>query len=121
MIIIVRIVIRVVTIVRGLRKKSAILFQKYSGDFQIHGGLGKDHLTSLSEKYCKLLSEIRPIAVSLVDAFDNHDLSILSTLGSYDGQVYQRMFDAALKSPLNKDDVQPAYEKYIKPILKGNL
>ena len=34
-----------------------------------------------------------------------------------------RMFDAALKSPLNKDDVQPAYEKYIKPILKlkGNL
>ena len=33
------------------------------------------------------------------------------------------MFDAALKSPLNKDDVQPAYEKYIKPILKlkGNL
>ena len=73
-----------------MERKRVFVFQKYSGDFQIHGGLEKDHLSYLNEKYCKLLSEIRPIAVSLVDAFDNHDLSLASTLGSYDGQVYQR-------------------------------
>jgi acyl-CoA oxidase len=69
----------------------------------------------------RLLSELRPVAVSLVDAFDTHDKSLLSTLGSYDGQVYTRMFEAAMKSPLNKSDVQPAFEKYLKPMLKGNL
>ena len=76
--------------IENKRRERVFVFQKYSGDFQIHGELGKDHLTHLNEKYCKLLSEIRPIAVSLVDAFDNHDLSLASTLGSYDGQVYQR-------------------------------
>ena len=96
------------------------IFQ-YSGDFQIHGGLRHDHLKYLNEKMVKLLSEVRPVAVSLVDCFDHHDYSLVSTLGAYDGQVYTRMFDAALKSPLNKSDVLPAYDKYIKPILKANL
>ena len=59
--------------------------------------------------------------VSLVDSFDIHDQSLLSTLGAYDGQVYKRMFESALESPLNKSDVSPAYEKYIKPILKSSL
>ena len=60
-------------------------------------------------------------AVSLVDSFDIHDQSLLSTLGAYDGQVYKRMFESALESPLNKTDVSPAYQKYIKPILKSSL
>ena len=95
--------------------------QKYSGDFQLFGHLTVEHLNLLDEKFVKLLAEIRPIAVSLVDSFDIHDQSLLSTLGAYDGQVYQRMFEAAQKSPLNKTDVAPAFEKYIKPILKANL
>ena len=91
------------------------------------------------------MAKLRPIAVSIVDAFDINDQSLLSTLGnqitlffwgsfffvptlklnfvlgSYDGQVYKRMFEAAEQSPLNQNDVQPAYQKYIKPILKANL
>ena len=94
---------------------------RYSGDFQLHGGLTPPDLQSFQSQFCDLLSEIRPIAVSSVDAFDIHDHSLLSTLGSYDGQVYTRMFDAALKSPLNKSDVLPAYQKYIKPVLKASL
>ena len=46
---------------------------KYSGDFQVHGGLRQEHLNYLNEKRVKLLSELRPLAVSLVDSFDNHD------------------------------------------------
>ncbi len=92
---------------------------KYSGDFQVHGGLSPDHLTELRGKFSKLLAQIRPIAVSLVDAFDFRDESLLSTLGAYDGQVYQRMFDAALKSPLNKTDVLPAFHKYVKPMMNS--
>ena len=94
---------------------------RFSGDFQIYGGLGKEELALLQLKFNQLLGDLRPIGVSLVDAFDIHDISLKSTLGAFDGQVYQRMFEAALKSPLNKTDVTPAYEKYIKPILKANL
>ena len=45
----------------------------------------------------------------------------MSLLGAYDGQVYKRMFQAAERSPLNRLDVQPAYEKYLKPIFKAHL
>lgn len=94
---------------------------RYSGDFALYSGLKEEHLRYLRDKMNGVLAAIRPIAVSLVDSFDLHDQSILSTLGSYDGQVYQRMFDAAIKSPLNKKDVQPSFHKYIKPLLKANL
>ena len=94
---------------------------KYSGDFQIHAGLTQQDLNYFNQRIVKFLAEIRPFAVSLVDSFDIHDQSLLSTLGAYDGQVYKRMFESALESPLNKSDVSPAYEKYIKPILKSSL
>ena len=80
-----------------------------------------DDLEYLKNKKNKRLQDLRPVAVSLVDSFDINDQSLLSTLGSYDGQVYKRMFEAALKSPLNKSDVPDAYHKYIKPMMKSSL
>lgn len=32
-----------------------------------------------------------------------------------------RLFEEAMKSPLNQTDVPEAFEKYLKPILKSNL
>lgn len=75
----------------------------------------------MNSKLGFLYAKVRPIAVSIVDAFDIPDRAILSTLGSYDGNVYERMFAVAKKSPLNDKDVQDAYHKYIKPALKANL
>lgn len=37
-----------------------------------------------------------------MDAFDFTDKSLNSALGSYDGQVYQRLYEWAQKSPTNK-------------------
>lgn len=45
---------------------------------------------------------LRKDAVPLVDAFDFTDKSLNSALGSYDGQVYQRLYEWARKSPTNK-------------------
>ena len=59
--------------------------------------------------------------MSIVDSFDIPDRSLLSTLGSYDGRVYERMMEVAKQSPLNDSDVTDAYHKYIKPALKSNL
>lgn len=44
----------------------------------------------------------RKDAVPLVDAFDFTDQSLNSALGSYDGQVYQRLYEWAQKSPTNQ-------------------
>ena len=51
------------------------------------------------------MSEIRPDAVALVDAFDVHDFILRSSLGKYDGNVYESLMEFAQKSPLNKTQV----------------
>lgn len=44
-----------------------------------------------------------------------------STLGSYDGNVYPRILEAARKSPLNQEDVNRSFHLYLKPFIKSNL
>lgn len=68
-----------------------------------------------------MLAAIRPNAVGIVDGFDIRDEILASALGAYDGNVYQRLFDEAMKSPLNQESVNQSYQKYLKPFLKSNL
>merc|ERR1739848_343254 len=49
-----------------------------------------------------LLCELRPDAVALVDGFGFTDAELKSTLGRYDGNVYEAIYKEALKSPLNQ-------------------
>lgn len=56
----------------------------------------------------KLLEEIRPHAVRLVDAWDFPDWQLDSSLGRYDGKVYEDMFYRASElNPLNAITVDP--------------
>eukprot|EP00759_Apiculatamorpha_spiralis_P049732 PhF_6_TR44434/c0_g1_i1/m.68397/K00232/E1.3.3.6, ACOX1, ACOX3; acyl-CoA oxidase len=50
-----------------------------------------------------LLAEIRPDAVSLVDAFGFTDRQLKSCIGREDGNVYEAVVDWARRSPLNHD------------------
>lgn len=68
-----------------------------------------------------LLNALRPNAVGIVDSFDICDEILDSPLGAYDGNVYQRLFDEANKSPLNDEPVNESFHKYLKPFLKSNL
>lgn len=68
-----------------------------------------------------MLAAIRPNAVGIVDGFDIRDEILGSALGAYDGNVYQRLFDEAMKSPLNQENVNQSYHKYLKPFMKSNL
>jgi acyl-CoA oxidase len=67
-----------------------------------------------------VLGEIRPQAVTLVDSFGVPDGVLKSTIGRYDGNVYEALFDAAQKSTLNQSDPFLGY-KYLKPHLNTNL
>uniref|UniRef100_A0AAY4A573 Acyl-coenzyme A oxidase n=1 Tax=Denticeps clupeoides TaxID=299321 RepID=A0AAY4A573_9TELE len=72
-----------------------------SGDFLQAGLLSVPQLAQISEKIKELLTQLRPNAVVLVDAFDYPDEMLNSVLGRYDGNVYENMFEWARKSPLN--------------------
>lgn len=91
------------------------------GDFLKCGALTPGNIAVLEGEMCDLLAVLRPQAVSIVDAFDIPDDLLGSTLGCWDGNVYQRLYDEALKSPLNKTDVPDAYYKYLRPLMKSSL
>jgi acyl-CoA oxidase len=66
----------------------------------------------------KTLQQLRPDAISLVDAWHFTDYELHSALGRKDGQVYQGLLDMARSSPLNETEVGPAWETVLKPAIK---
>ena len=68
-----------------------------------------------------LLTALRPNAIGIVDGFDIRDEVLSSPLGAYDGNVYERLFEEASKSPLNGEPVNKSYNLYLKPLLKSKI
>ncbi|KAM9818023.1 peroxisomal acyl-coenzyme A oxidase 1 isoform X2 [Syngnathus typhle] len=87
-----------------------------SGDFLQAGLLEGSQVIEVTSHIKELLSELRPNAVALVDAFDFHDRMLNSILGRYDGNVYENLFEWARRSPLNSTEVHESYHKYLKPL-----
>jgi flavocytochrome c len=81
----------------------------------------RDQYRLINETVSNLLTEIRPDAVTLVDCFDYPDAVLKSTIGRYDGNVYEALFDAAQKSILNRTDPFDGYEEYLRPHLNKDL
>lgn len=91
------------------------------GDFLRFSSLTKEHVSSLQSRLEQMLTAIRPNAVGIVDGFDIRDEILGSALGTYDGNVYQRLYEEAMKSPLNQESVNESFHKYLKPFLKSRL
>uniref|UniRef100_A0A672HU91 Acyl-coenzyme A oxidase n=1 Tax=Salarias fasciatus TaxID=181472 RepID=A0A672HU91_SALFA len=87
-----------------------------SGDFLQAGLLSVPQTQQIPSRIKELLSQLRPNAVALVDAFDISDKTLRSVLGRYDGNVYENMFEWARSSPLNATEVHESYYKYLKPL-----
>ncbi|KAK2584941.1 hypothetical protein KPH14_002534 [Odynerus spinipes] len=91
------------------------------GDFLRFSSLKKEDIPILQSRLEEMLTAIRPNAVGIVDGFDIRDEILGSALGAYDGDVYQRLYDEAMKSPLNQQSVNESFHKYLKPFLKSRL
>ena len=52
----------------------------------------------------QLCEALRPDIIALTDAFDIPDRVLNSTLGRHDGNVYEALYAAAVRSPLNMDN-----------------
>lgn len=110
------------SILRQLAQLYAVhwLLQR-TGDFLQFSNLKADKVPELQNLLETLLADLRPNAVGIVDGFDYCDEVLNSTLGAYDGRVYERLFEEAQKSPLNKEPVNDAFHKYLKPHMSSRL
>ncbi|OMH84988.1 putative peroxisomal acyl-coenzyme A oxidase [Zancudomyces culisetae] len=88
------------------------------------GQITSQLVTDLESEYLEKIKLLRPQAVPLVDAFGISDEQLNSSLGRYDGKVYEDYMQRALNEPLNRDGTgdeirKRFFEKYIGPTLHG--
>jgi acyl-CoA oxidase len=65
--------------------------------------LSYDQLDFALERIQALCDSIRPDCVGLTDALGHSDKALKSTLGRYDGNVYEAIYEEAKKNPLNTE------------------
>jgi acyl-CoA oxidase len=80
-----------------------------------------DQFRLIKQSIFQVMGEIRPDCIPLVDSFDYSDNILKSSIGKYDGNIYEALFDAAQKSVLNLRDPFDGYEEYLKPHLNKEL
>ncbi|XP_061392965.1 probable peroxisomal acyl-coenzyme A oxidase 1 [Musca vetustissima] len=95
-------------------------FFRHLGDILRFVPVSENEISALQVRLEEVLKRLRPDAVAITDGFDFHDKVLSSALGSYDGNVYERLFEAALKHPLNKKPVPDFFGKYLKPFMQEN-
>jgi acyl-CoA oxidase len=70
-------------------------------EFFASGYLSTRQYELIKQEVMSLLAEIRPNAVALVDSFKFPDYLLNSSLGRYDGNVYEDMTGRASREPIN--------------------
>ncbi|KAJ2776799.1 hypothetical protein H4R18_005481 [Coemansia javaensis] len=110
-----------------LSQLAALLFlhtlEQNAGDlFRLPAPFSAAQVADVEDALARLMAELRDQAVSLVDAFGLHDMTLNSALGRSDGRVYEDYLQWALEDPLNRDDSGPAiraawFERYYRPVL----
>jgi acyl-CoA oxidase len=114
---------------RGVRDQLILLCNVYAvsqieanlGDLLEVGYLQPKQAGWVHEALAELLTQVRPHAVNLVDAFNFSDHYLGSALGRYDGDVYTDLYARAWKEPLNQTDVVDGYEEHIRPLIKQQV
>eukprot|EP01097_Dermamoeba_algensis_P003639 TRINITY_DN2503_c0_g2_i3.p1 TRINITY_DN2503_c0_g2~~TRINITY_DN2503_c0_g2_i3.p1 ORF type:complete len:137 (+),score=29.84 TRINITY_DN2503_c0_g2_i3:183-593(+) len=86
-------------------------------DPQWNGLISSDAVAHAKKMVVKVMELIRPNAVALVDAFDIPDNVLSSTIGRYDGNIYEALYESAQKSVLNLRDPFDGYNEYLRPHL----
>lgn len=86
-------------LVRLLDLGMLIMLRESAGDWV--GSLTEEQVDAMSARINELLDEVRPDCVGLVDGFGCSDDELQSTLGRFDGNVYEAIYGEALLSPLN--------------------
>lgn len=82
-----------------------------ASEFLLSNAITTDQLKGVTPRIQKLMTEVRPHAVRLVDAWSIPDYLLESSLGRYDGDVYNDLFRKAHKeNPLNMVTFNPDWK-----------
>lgn len=85
--------------------------EQSSTEFILSSALRTDQLHRLMPSIQRLMNEVRPHAVRLVDAWSVPDYLLESALGRYDGDVYNALFRRAhQENPLNLQTFNPDWK-----------
>lgn len=87
---------------------SLFTLEASASEFLLAKALSMDQLQKLAPSVQDLMSQVRPHAVRLVDAWSIPDYLLESALGRYDGDVYNALFRKAhQENPLNLQTFNP--------------
>uniref|UniRef100_H3GCK8 Acyl-coenzyme A oxidase n=1 Tax=Phytophthora ramorum TaxID=164328 RepID=H3GCK8_PHYRM len=87
-----------------------------AGEFIESGCVFPSEMPIIRANIQELLTRIRPHAVTLVDGFNFSDHTLNSTLGRYDGNVYEALYESAQHDPLNHSSDKVALHELLRPI-----
>ncbi|EEY69271.1 acyl-CoA dehydrogenase/oxidase [Phytophthora infestans T30-4] len=87
-----------------------------AGEFMESGCVFPSDMAIIRANIEELLKLIRPHAVTLVDGFNFSDHMLNSTLGRYDGNVYEALYESAQHDPLNHSSDKVALHELLRPI-----
>ncbi|KAG7402329.1 hypothetical protein PHYBOEH_000037 [Phytophthora boehmeriae] len=107
----------VVNVVRLLCHLFALTqLEATAGEFMESGCVFPNEMPIIRANIEELLKLIRPHAVTLVDGFNFSDHLLNSTLGRYDGNVYEALYESAQHDPLNHSSDKVALHELLLPI-----
>jgi len=113
---------QIAVVLRDILELYAVdLALRFLGDLLQFVNITSADVETLQQRMESALKSMRKSALGIVDGFDIPDFILSSTLGAYDGNVYERLLAAAKKSPLNQEDVNKSFHLYLKPFVKSNL
>jgi acyl-CoA oxidase len=95
--------------------------EREQGDWLEDGYLREAHCRRVRVEVRALLTELRPDAVALVDAFNFSDVDLGSAIGSTDGYAYRKLYEAAQREPLNQTPVDSGFMQYVHPLISSRL
>lgn len=96
-------------LLRLFELQALVQIRRDAGDWL--GLLTQPLYDSLLDRIHVLLDAVRPDAVGLVDAFAFEDSVLASTLGRFDGNVYEAIYEQAKTSPLNASPKMVGWDK----------
>ncbi|ETK70859.1 hypothetical protein L915_21813, partial [Phytophthora nicotianae] len=85
-----------------------------AGEFMESGCVFPSEMPIIRANIEELLKLIRPHAVTLVDGFNFSDHTLNSTLGRYDGNVYEALYESAQHDPLNHSSDKVALHELLR-------
>jgi acyl-CoA oxidase len=81
---------------------------QFASSFTLTNAVSSDSIYALQDAILELMTELRPHAVKLVDAWAIPDWFLDSALGRSDGKVYEELYDLAhRRNPLNRVTFNP--------------